>query len=120
MKSTAVDVPSYIEEQPEAWRDVLQRLRAACRQHLRGYSEAMAYGMPSYSRAGEVEVGFAKQARYLSLYIVKQPVLDAHRARLEGLDVGKGCIRYRQPHQIDWAVVDDLLAETAASDAEIC
>ena len=120
MKSTAVDVPSYIDEQPEAWRDALERLRAACRKHLRGYSEAMVYGMPSYSRGGQVEVGFAKQARYLSLYVVKQPVLDANRRRLEGLDVGKGCIRYRQPHQIDWAVVNDLLAETAASDAEIC
>ena len=96
MKSTAVDVPSYIDEQPEAWRDALERLRAACRKHLRGYSEAMVYGMPSYSRGGQVEVGFAK------------------------LDVGKGCIRYRQPHQSDWAVVNDLLAETAASDSEIC
>ena len=120
MKSTAVDVASYIDEQPEAWRDALARLRAACRDQLHGYSEAMVYGMPSYSREGQVEVGFAKQARYLSLYVLQQPVLDANRRRLEGLDVGKGCIRYRQPHQIDWAVVNDLLAETAAGDAEIC
>jgi uncharacterized protein YdhG (YjbR/CyaY superfamily) len=120
MKSTAIDVRSYIEEQPEEWRDALTRLRAECRKQLRGYSEAMQHGMPSYRRAGQVEVGFAKQARYLSFYVLQQPVLDANRPRLEGLDVGKGCIRYRRPHQIDWAVVTDLLAETAASDAEVC
>ena len=120
MKSAAADVTAYIEDQPEAWRGSLEQLRAACRKHLRGYSEAMEYGMPSYSRQGQVEVGFAKQAKYLSLYVLKEPVLDAHRSRLVGLSVGKGSIRYRKPDQIDWTVIADLLADTAASDEEIC
>ena len=71
---------------------------------MRGYTESMVYGMPSYERRGQVQVGFGKQARYLSLYILKQPVFEAHRAELGGLGLGKGCIRYRQPDQIDWAV----------------
>lgn len=120
MQSLAADVEHYIEEQPEQWRSPLEQLRSLCRELLEGYSEGMAYGMPSYSRDGQVELGFAKQARYLSLYVAKQPVLDAHRARLAGLDVGKGCIRYRRPEQIDWAVETDLIAHTAASDADIC
>jgi uncharacterized protein YdhG (YjbR/CyaY superfamily) len=80
----------------------------------------MAYGMPAYSRDGELEVGFAKQARYLSLYILKQPVLDAHRSQLSGLSLGKGCIRFRRPEQIDWEIVASLLSETRASNAGIC
>jgi hypothetical protein len=80
----------------------------------------MAYGMPSYERGGQVEVGFAKQASYLSLYVLKQSVLDAHRAECSGLSLGKGCIRYRRPDQIDWSVVSSLLADTRATTDAIC
>jgi len=120
MKSTATSVSGYITEQPEEWHAALKKLRAACRKHLRGYSEEMAYGMPGYTRDGVSEIGFAKQANYLSFYVLKKPVLDAHRADLAGLDIGKGCIRYRRPDQIDWNVVEALLIETAASSDEIC
>ena len=82
--------------------------------------EKMEYGMPSYLRDGTVEVAFAKQARHLSLYLAKQGVLDGHRAALAGLSVGKGCIRYRRPDQIDWNVVTDLLAGTRASSEAPC
>jgi len=120
MKSTAATVVSYIAEQPNEWQPTLKKLRAACRRHLRNYTESMAYGMASYDRHGQTEVAFAKQARYLSLYILKQPVFDAHRSQLAGLSLGKGCIRYRRPDQIDWNVVSSLLADTWASDDVIC
>jgi uncharacterized protein YdhG (YjbR/CyaY superfamily) len=74
MTTTATDVASYIEEQPEAWRAPLKKLRALCRRELRGYSECIAYGMPSYARKGQMEIAFGKQARYLSIYVLKQPV----------------------------------------------
>jgi uncharacterized protein YdhG (YjbR/CyaY superfamily) len=120
MKSTATSVDRYIAEQPPEWQASLRALRDACRLELAGYVEGIAHGMPSYSRDDLVEVGFAKQARYLSLYILNEPVLDAQRDRLAGISMGKGCVRYRRPEQIDWAVVTSLLAGTAASSAEIC
>jgi uncharacterized protein YdhG (YjbR/CyaY superfamily) len=120
VKSTAANVSNYIDEQPQVWQPTLKKLRALCRRELRGYSEGMAYGMPSYSRDGQIEVGFGKQAHYLSLYILKKPVLDAHRQQLAGISTGKGCIRYRRPDQIDWDVVTSPLSDTDASEAEIC
>ena len=80
----------------------------------------MRYGMPGYSRDGEVEVGWASQARYLSLYITRTDVLDAHRDRLTGLDVGKGCVRYRNPSDVDLGVVDAMLTATAATRGPVC
>ena len=120
MRSSAADVARYIAEQPKEWQPALNQLRKTCRRELRGYTESMVYGMPSYQRSGQVEVGFAKQARYLSLYILKQPVFEAHRAELTGLNLGKGCIRYRRPEQIDWVVVASLLADTRASTDLVC
>jgi uncharacterized protein YdhG (YjbR/CyaY superfamily) len=120
MKSQAATVDEYISEQPQEWQPVLRKLRAACLRCLPGYTEDMAYGMPSYDRSGLTEVGFGKQAQYLSLYILKQPVFDAHRAALAGLSLGKGCVRYRRPGQIDWNVVSSLLEATQASADPIC
>jgi uncharacterized protein YdhG (YjbR/CyaY superfamily) len=120
MRSTASDVGTYMEEQPGNWQPALKKLRALCRRELKDYKEGMAYGMPSYSRDGAVEIGFASQARYLSLYVLKQAILDAHRDELAGLSVGKGCVRYPSPDRIDWNVVTSLLRGTAASGAKIC
>jgi uncharacterized protein YdhG (YjbR/CyaY superfamily) len=120
MRSDAANVVRYIAEQPKEWQPTLKKLRAACQSQLPGYTEGMAYGMPSYARHGQIEVGFGKQARYLSLYILKQPVFEAHLAELAGLSLGKGCIRYRQPDQVDWDIVSRLLADTCTSTDRIC
>jgi uncharacterized protein YdhG (YjbR/CyaY superfamily) len=120
MQSSAATVKAYIDEQRAPWQPVLRKLRAGCRRELIGYTEGMAYGMPSYTRAGAVEVSFALQVQYLSLYILKQAVLDAQRDDLTGLSLGKGCVRFRRTDQVDWAVVTSLLSATRASDGEIC
>jgi uncharacterized protein YdhG (YjbR/CyaY superfamily) len=120
MQSTAPDVPTYLAEVPAARQASLTRLRELCLELLPGYVEGMLYGMPSYSKAGVVEVGFASQKQYVALYSLKQEVLAAHRERLRGLSVGKGCIRYRTPDAIDFTVVRDLLAGTRDSATGIC
>ncbi|MGA2837748.1 MAG: DUF1801 domain-containing protein [Acidimicrobiales bacterium] len=115
MKSSAATVGDYVGQLDGTRRPVGELMRAACREHLGGYQELMARGMPTYARDGQPEVAFAKQATYLSLYILKKDVLDGHRADLRDLSVGKGCIRFRQPDRIDWALVGALLDETVDS-----
>ena len=51
---------------------------------------------------------------------MQQQVLDAHRVELAGLSLGKGCIRYRRPDQIDWEVVATLLADTRTTEGDVC
>jgi uncharacterized protein YdhG (YjbR/CyaY superfamily) len=63
-------------------------------------------------------VGFFSQKNYISFYVLKKDVVDRYRDQLK--DAGKGCIRYRRPEQIDFTIVEKLLEESAASDAEIC
>jgi hypothetical protein len=36
---------------------------------------------------------------------MRADVLNAHRGQLSGLDVGKGCIRYRSPAAVDFTVL---------------
>jgi uncharacterized protein YdhG (YjbR/CyaY superfamily) len=82
---------------------------------LAGYEEGMDYGMPSYKKNGVVEVGFASQKNYISLYMLKESVIAAYRAQLAGLSIGKGCIRYSKPAKIDFGVVELLLNATRDS-----
>jgi hypothetical protein len=80
----------------------------------------MAYGGATYARDGVIEIGFTKQVRYLSLYVLQREVLDAHRPLLAGTSMGKGCIRYTRPDRIDWDVVTSLLRAAFASRGEVC
>ena len=122
MQSEAKSVNDYLEEVPAERKAALTRLRDLCRSTLKGFDEKMEYGMPGYGRNGIVEVGFASQANYITLYILKQEVMDAHKAQLSGKGVsfGKGCIRYSRPERIDFKIVESMLVATEKSDAPIC
>ncbi len=120
MQSDAEDVRAYIGEVPEQRREVIVRLAEACREELRGFAETMDYRMPSYSRNGIVEVAFASQKQHISLYVLRTDVLESHRDQLKGLSVGKGCIRYRNPDQVNDAVVRSMLRATAATTGPVC
>lgn len=120
MQSQTTDVDAYIAEAPAPRRQALVALRDLCRQLLTGFEESMAYGMPGYARDGVVEVGFASQKNYISLYILRQDALETQRPFLTGLSVGKGCIRYSRPDKIDFAVVEKLLVATRDSTGEVC
>ncbi|WP_211216238.1 iron chaperone [Longispora albida] len=113
-----MDVDEYMAGVPAERRAVLEEVRTLCQRELTGFTEVIAYRMPSYLREGVAEVAFASQRQYISLYFLRRDVLDAHN--LTGLDVGKGCIRYRRPEAIDLGLIRALLAATAASTGPVC
>lgn len=121
MQSKATTVDAYLLEVPEARKEALRQLRKLCQENLVDYDESMEYGMPSYKKkGGEIEVAFASQKNYISFYILKEAVLNKYREELSHLNLGKGCIRYKKPEQIDFEMVEKLLAESFQSDSEIC
>jgi uncharacterized protein YdhG (YjbR/CyaY superfamily) len=120
VRSDADDVEGYLAQVPADRREVLSGLRELCGRLLAGFDEGMRYGMPTYSRDGVAEIAWASQKRYISLYVMRSDVLDAHREQLAGLDVGQGCIRYRSPAAVDFTVVRSMLAAVATSRGPVC
>ena len=121
MQSQAETIEAYLQEVPAERREALIRLDQLCRQVLKGYQPMMNFGMPGYHKpGGEIEIAFASQKNHISLYILKKEVLDRHREALSHLSLGKGCIRYRKPTQIDFALVEKLLNESAQSNGAVC
>ena len=120
MQSQAKDVSQYLKEISPGRLEALTQLRQLCLTTLEGYEESMVYGMPSYTKDGTVEVAFASQKNYISFYILKEEVLNQHRPALQGVSMGKGCIRYSNPGKINYEVVKQLLADTVISEADVC
>jgi uncharacterized protein YdhG (YjbR/CyaY superfamily) len=112
MQSKARDVASYIDEAPSDRREALMKLRQLCLETLDGYEEAMDYLLPCYKKDGIVEVAFANQKNYISIYFLKDDVIKSNRSMLAGLNLGKACIRYMKPEKINFAVIKKLLDET--------
>ena len=113
MQSPATTVDEYLTEIPEDRRVVLTSVRKAIREVIPELEESMKYGMAANTRPGEAEpeVAFASQAKYISIYF-PVPVVDAKRHILDGLNVGKCCVRYSSPNKVNLKVVDELLTET--------
>lgn len=122
MQSNAKDVTTYIEEAPAERQDALRKLRDLCQKYLTGFTENMVYGGPSYSRNGEVEVGFASQKHFIGLYILRTDVMKTHKDQLKGkgVSIGKGAIRYSKPERIDFNVVESMLRATTESTGPVC
>ena len=82
----------------------------------------MEYSRPSYSRNGEVEVGFASQKHFIGLYILRTDVMNTHRDQLQGkgVSIGKGAIRYSKPERIDLKVVETMLRATQELMGPVC
>jgi uncharacterized protein YdhG (YjbR/CyaY superfamily) len=120
MQSKAKTVAEYLKEVPEDRREALIRLRKLCKTLLSKHDEGMDYGMPCYKRDGVVEFAFASQKNSINVYVAKQDVMKSHRARLKGLSVGKGCIRYPKPEKLDFSILTDLLKDTSASTGKAC
>lgn len=122
MQSNATTVDAYLEELPADREPALKRLRELCRAILTDFDEAMVYGMPSYVRDGEVEVAFASQKRYISVYILRTDVMNTYKGLLgpRGVSFGKGCIRYSKPEFIDFEVLRKMLQATQDSTGVVC
>ncbi|QRN82137.1 DUF1801 domain-containing protein [Chloroflexota bacterium] len=121
MNSQAKTIEAYLQDIPSDRREVLAQLDQLCRQVLHGYQPSMDYGMPCYRKpGGEIEVAFASQKNYISIYILKNEILDQYRDELSHLSLGKGCIRYRKPEQMDFSLVEKILIDTLQSTAGAC
>ncbi len=102
-----MDVCAYLAAAPEARRPTLVRLRELCLEELPGFEEGIAYGMPVYVRAGGTagEIAWANQKQYISFYLMRTDIRDAFAARLAPHDMGKACLRFRNPDRVSRALV---------------
>ena len=114
MISKATTVDAWMKAVAPERLAAIKRLREVCRRTLKGYEEAMDYGMPGYKLDGQPQVGFNSQKQYIALYLMNTDLVDEFREQLNASSIGKCCIRYNRAEKMDFAAIERLLERVAA------
>ncbi len=93
-----VKTPSeYIDKLENDWRlEKLEELRVLIRSKAPNMSEGINYKMLSYGDANGIVFHLNAQKNYVSLYVGNSHKIDPDGELLQGLDTGKGCIRFKK------------------------
>jgi uncharacterized protein YdhG (YjbR/CyaY superfamily) len=108
MKSKEVD--SYLESLGADRQAALARLRSLVFEVAPDAAETMHYRMPTYHFRHELLCAFASQKQYMSLYMDAR-LVEKYREKLQGLDIGKSCIRFKRMEQLPLGTIRKMLVE---------
>lgn len=88
-------VEEYLAAQPEASREILERVRGAIRKALPRAEEGVSYQIPVYKIDGRMVLYFAGFQRHYSVYPAQARLVEAFAKELEPYETnGKGTIRF--------------------------
>jgi uncharacterized protein YdhG (YjbR/CyaY superfamily) len=140
MKYEIGSVEEYLRKLPEDRRDVVVKLRDLIHAKLpEGFHETISYGMISYvvphsmyQKGYHVNpeeplpfLSLASQKNHIALYhfgIYMMPELEAwfrneYSSRVDTkLDMGKSCLRFRNPKKIPYDLLGELLEKVSVED----
>ena len=135
MQSKATTVEEYLKEIPADRQEAMTKLRKVILKNLpKGFKEVMGYGMMGYCVPHSIYpagyhcnpkdplpfAGMASQKNSINFYhmgIYADPKLlkwftDAHaKASPKKLDMGKSCIRYKNPDDIPYKLLGELVSK---------
>ena len=135
MQSKATTVEEYLKEIPADRQEAMKKLRGVIKKNLpKGFKECMGYGMMGYCVPHSIYpagyhcnpkdplpfAGMASQKNSINFYhmgIYADPKLlkwftDAHvKASPKKLDMGKSCIRYKNPDDIPYKLLGELVSK---------
>jgi len=140
MQSKATTVDAYLAEAPEDRQKALTKLRNVLKKNIpKGFKEGMGYGMMGYSVPHSIYpagyhcnpkdplpfMGMASQKNFIAIYhmgVYADPKLlkwftEAHaKASPKKLDMGKSCIRYKNPDDIPFDLIGELASKITVDD----
>ena len=140
MQSKATTIDAYLAELPEERQDAIGKLRTAIKKNLpKGFKEVMSYGMigyvvphslypAGYHCTPELPLPFlniASQKNFIAVYhmgIYADPALlkwftdEYTKAATVKLDMGKSCIRFKNPEQIPFKLFGELMSKMTVKD----
>ncbi len=103
----------YINMLDNDWKkEKLQELRAILKLNAPEFTEGINYKMLSYNDNEGPVLHLNVQKNYVSLYVGDTQKIDVENTLLKGLEVGKGCVRFKKSVSISETRIDEFIAET--------
>ena len=110
MQYEAKTPTAYLTALDDDWRqDKLERLRVIIKSKAPDLVEGIQYKMLSYSDDKGVIFHLNAQKNYVSLYVGNAKKIDVDGSLLKGIDVGKGCIRFKKSVTIEDTRIDEFV-----------
>jgi hypothetical protein len=133
-------VGEYLDRVPPQFADAMSKMRMIINQHLPvGFSEELSYGMPGWVVPHSLYpagyhcdpsiplpfISIASQSKHISLYhmgMYANPLLlewfkdEFKKITGKEPDVGKSCIRFKNPDKIPYELIGVLVAKMTTND----
>jgi uncharacterized protein YdhG (YjbR/CyaY superfamily) len=140
MQSKQETVAAYLEELPEDRRETIEKIRKVIKKNLpKGFQEIMNYGMIGYVVPHSAYpsgyhcdpklplpfLNLASQKNNIAIYhlgiYADKKILDwftaeHKKASKKKLDMGKSCIRYKNPEDIPYELIGELVKKMSVAD----
>ncbi len=140
MQSKAATVDEYLAQLPDSRKKAVSELRKVIKKNLpNGFKEGMGYGMAGYSvphsqypagyhcnpKLPLPFMGFASQKNFIALYsmalycnpkLLEWFTTAYAKAGVGKLDMGKSCIRFKNPEKIPYKLIGELAAKVTAEE----
>lgn len=111
MQYDAQTPQAYLDLLADDWRrDTLQELRAIIADCGPELVEGIAYKMLSYADEQGALFGLNAQKHYVSFYVGDAGKIDPDGRLLQGLNVGKGCIRFTKLTAVSKTNIREFIA----------
>lgn len=106
-----VNIPAeYIDALAIDWRrKTLENVRALIKLKAPNLKEGINYKMLSYSDHKGIPFHLNAQKSYVSLYVGDIKKIDLDGTLLEGVDTGKGCIRFTKSIDVANTQIDEFI-----------
>ncbi len=115
MQYNAQTPVEYLDVLAEDWRkEKLLQIRAIILEKAYDFKERINYKMLCYTDDKGDLFHLNAQKNYVSLYVGDASKIDVDGHLLKGLDIGKGCIRFKKSVTIADTRIDEFIAKGVA------
>jgi uncharacterized protein YdhG (YjbR/CyaY superfamily) len=100
----------YLQLLEQDWRkDKLLEIRQLLKKHGPELKEGIKYGALSYAHSSGGGFGLTAQKNSVNFYVGTASKVDPEGVLLAGLDVGKGCIRFKKSRAISDTRIEEFI-----------
>lgn len=113
MQYEAKTPEEYLSQLELDWRkEKLHEIRQIILSKGENLKEVIKYKMLGFADEKGVIMQLNAQRNYVSLYVGTAAKIDTDGDLLEGLDVGKGCIRFKKTTEVSDTRIDEFIERT--------